>query len=54
MDCPKCQKEMEVKFEKTTYSKEEKEYSSTQYVCKLDDIWIRIETPKEETQSSVD
>jgi hypothetical protein len=46
MKCPLCSNEMET-LSSTTFSKNLKEYSRKNYHCKLDDVWIVIEIPKE-------
>ena len=46
MKCPKCDKAMLRKTVDTSYSfKTGGKYKRTVYVCKKDDIWIRLEIP---------
>lgn len=46
MKCPKCNKEIKEKGADTSYSqKTGKQYKRTVYVCRKDDIWIRLEIP---------
>lgn len=48
MDCLKCKKEMVIKNQDTSHDfKNQKEYSRTVCWCEEDDIWVRVEAPKE-------
>lgn len=48
MKCPKCNEEMEVRRSGTTHTRDQKKlYSMQACVCRKDDIWIRIDQPKE-------
>jgi hypothetical protein len=50
MKCPKCGKEMGVVNNQITNNsksgKDYKEYDKTLFMCKDDDIWVSVETPK--------
>ena len=47
MICPKCQNLMTIKSEDLSHdSNNNKKYDRKIYWCEDDDIWIRLETPK--------
>lgn len=51
MKCPKCGKDMVVKHRDTSHdARTKKEYDRILYWCEGDDIWIRLETPKNNTE----
>jgi hypothetical protein len=45
--CPICHTEMENWHTRTTYDKNRKEFDHRRYVCRKDDVWMRVEIPKE-------
>lgn len=48
MRCPKCLKKMVIVREDTSYNDHpKKRYSRTIFHCKTDDIWVRLEVPRE-------
>jgi hypothetical protein len=47
MECPICHKPMEIYESKTTTDKHGKEYDHTRYRCRADDVWSRLEIPKQ-------
>lgn len=48
MNCTKCNKEMIVKVKDISSNfRNGKKYDRIVYWCEKDDVWIRIETPKE-------
>ena len=48
MNCPKCKNIMVKKGEDVTSNiRDGKQYDKTAYWCEVDDIWISIEVPKE-------
>jgi len=48
MKCPKCSKEMVVTNKDTSHNNKTKAiYSRTLYHCEKDDIWLKLEVPKQ-------
>lgn len=47
MKCPKCEHEMEVVKRLTTCGENDRKYDKVIYVCRKDDVWVTIETPRE-------
>jgi hypothetical protein len=47
MDCPVCNQPMEVYKTLITHSKEGKQFDHRRFVCKKDDVWARLEIPRE-------
>ena len=48
MKCPKCNEEMVVRVEDSSSdSRNNKQYDRKVYWCEKDDVWIRVEIPKE-------
>lgn len=47
MKCPKCGEEMEVvKKDESVNPDNDKKYDRSVYVCKKDDVWVRVESPR--------
>lgn len=46
MKCPICTDTMAVS-KRTSFGKNEKEYSRTIYHCEKDDVWVVVEIPKD-------
>ncbi len=53
MKCPKCKNEMEyVRQEETNNPDTNKRYTRQVHTCKDDDIWVTIEVPVENPQTT--
>lgn len=50
MNCPNCHKTMRIKKEDRSLGANKKEYMRTIYWCEVDDVWINVEIPKDNTQ----
>lgn len=48
MNCPKCNKKMQIKKDDFSIGVGNKQYKRTSYWCKEDDIWVVVEMPVEE------
>lgn len=47
MECPTCNKKMELLRQDTSRSKkQEKNYDRATYSCQQDDVWVTVEVPQ--------
>ncbi|GER88967.1 hypothetical protein KDW_31290 [Dictyobacter vulcani] len=51
--CPHCKGVMELRKQDTSYTSGKTKYYHRQFlVCRADDIWMRLETPKESSEQN--
>ena len=48
MKCPTCNRAMKQLRSDTSYGQRQKPYDRVYYQCTYDDIWVTVETPREQ------